>query len=186
MNRKLLGIALGSSLTLAGLVTGCSDTNETASGTESALKGGKKAALADGGMAPCTKSKKPKHDGGSKDSDDDTDESDVDADADESTGDGGRGKGNGGKPDDAGQGKGGGKPDDVGGGKPDDVGPDADGGPGKSDEAKLNKDKGGKKCLEDDGTVGEEDETDEATHGKSGDHGKGLDNGKAKDGDAGA
>ena len=110
MNNKLLEIALGGALVLAGLTTGCSDTNDTASGAESALKGGSKAASADGGLARCTKSKKPKHDGGLKDKDDDTDESDTDADGDESAGDGGRG-----------QGKGGGKPDDVG-GKPADAG----------------------------------------------------------------
>ncbi|MEY4515284.1 MAG: hypothetical protein RLZZ450_7406 [Pseudomonadota bacterium] len=208
MNNKLLGFVFGGVLTFGCVAAGCSDTDDTASATESALKGGKKGAGAaavgaDGGLAPCsTKAKKPKHDAGAKvdDGDDESDEADSDEESDEGAGDGGLGKGNGKGKDKA---DGGGKPDGVGGGKPDDVGggkaDKGDAGHGKSGDAKVNKDKGGKKCLEDDGTVADEDEdedeSDASTHGKSDEaHGKGDDahgksdeaHGKGKNADAGA
>ena len=199
MNNKLLGIAFGGALTLAGLATGCSDANDVSNSAESALKGGNKAADSDAGLSRCSKSKEPKRDGGSKDGDEDTDESDADSDADESAGDGGLGHGKGvsGKPADAD--KGGGKPADAdkAGDKPDGVEHGkSDAGHGKSETAKLNKDKGGKQCMQDDGTVGheadddddDEDQDDDATHGQSGEHGKADNNGKGhgKDVDAGA
>jgi hypothetical protein len=169
MTNKLLNLVFGGALSIACLSAGCADENsDFADTTESALRGGNKAATDGGSDDPCaTRGKKVKRPKGSKADGgvkggkaDDADESlDSDEDADESV-DG----------DDA----------DDGAGKPEKA-DKADGGRGKPEKADKVEKKGGKKCLESDGGTDAVKE-----RGKGSSNGQGSSNGKgSKDADAG-